>query len=61
MPVLPTALEPRSEAFRANAAAMRALVDDLHEKSAATALGRRPGLAPEARELRQTAHRGHAK
>src|SRR5947207_6529282 len=39
MPVLPTALEPRSEAFRANAAAMRVLVSDLREKSAAIALG----------------------
>jgi len=39
MPVLSTALEPRSETFRANAAAMRALVADLREKSAAIALG----------------------
>src|SRR5947207_15057738 len=39
MPVLPTALEPRSEAFRANAAAMRVLVADLREKSAMIALG----------------------
>ena len=29
MPVLKTALDTRSEAFRANAAAMRAQVDDL--------------------------------
>jgi 3-methylcrotonyl-CoA carboxylase beta subunit len=34
-----TALDTRSEAFRANAAAMRALVDDLREKAAAIALG----------------------
>ena len=39
MPVLPTALEPRSETFRANADAMRALVNDLRDKSAAIALG----------------------
>jgi 3-methylcrotonyl-CoA carboxylase beta subunit len=39
MPVLPTALEPRSEAFRANDAAMRALVADLGEKTAAIAQG----------------------
>jgi 3-methylcrotonyl-CoA carboxylase beta subunit len=39
MPVLPTALEARSEAFRANADAMRALVADLREKTAAIALG----------------------
>src|SRR5439155_15029520 len=39
LPVIPTALEPRSAAFRANAAAMRALVADLREKSAAIALG----------------------
>src|SRR5215210_5634723 len=39
MPVLPTALEPRSETFRANATAMGALVADLRDKSAAIALG----------------------
>jgi 3-methylcrotonyl-CoA carboxylase beta subunit len=39
MPVLSTTLEPRSETFRANAAAMRALVEDLRDKSAAIALG----------------------
>ena len=39
MPVLPTALEPRSETFRANEAAMRALVADLRDQSAAIALG----------------------
>src|SRR5436309_2610721 len=39
MPVLPTALDRRSDNFRANEAAMRALVGDLHEKSAAVALG----------------------
>src|SRR5947209_2752634 len=39
MPVLPTALEPRSEAFRANAAAMQAQVADLRDRSAVIALG----------------------
>src|SRR5437868_13177032 len=39
MPVLPTALKPRSDAFRANAAAMRVLVADLRDKSAMIALG----------------------
>jgi 3-methylcrotonyl-CoA carboxylase beta subunit len=39
MPVIPTALDRRSDAFRANAAAMGALVDDLRKKSAAIALG----------------------
>src|SRR5215204_1416652 len=39
MPVLPTALEPRSPAFRANAEAMQAVVGDLRDKTAAIALG----------------------
>src|SRR5436309_10983964 len=39
MPVLPTALDRRSDNFRANGAAMRALVADLREKSAAIAEG----------------------
>jgi 3-methylcrotonyl-CoA carboxylase beta subunit len=39
MAVLPTALEPRSEAARGNTAAMRALVADLREKTAAIAQG----------------------
>src|SRR5687768_7539342 len=39
MPVLPTALEPRSAAFRANAEAMQAVVADLRQKTAAIALG----------------------
>ena len=39
MPVIPTALDPRSETFRANAAAMRALVQDLREKTGEIALG----------------------
>ena len=39
MPVLQTLLDPRSDAFHANAAAMRALVADLREKSAAIAGG----------------------
>src|SRR6266446_1289201 len=39
MTVLPTSLDRRSEAFRGNMAAMRALVADLREKSATIALG----------------------
>src|SRR5229473_7290153 len=39
MPVIPTALDRRSDAFRANEAAMRALVEDLRDKSAAIAAG----------------------
>ena len=39
MPVIESALNPRSEAFRANAAAMRALVDDLRAKLARVAEG----------------------
>jgi 3-methylcrotonyl-CoA carboxylase beta subunit len=39
MPVIPSSLDRRSEAFRANDEAMRALVADLREKSAAIALG----------------------
>jgi 3-methylcrotonyl-CoA carboxylase beta subunit len=39
MPVLPTALDRRSDAFRANDLAMRALVADLRDKSAAIAEG----------------------
>src|SRR5258708_38142242 len=39
MTVLQTAIDRRSEAFRVNAAAMRASVDDLREKTAAIALG----------------------
>src|SRR3954466_11822437 len=39
MAVLQTALEPRSAAFRANAEAMRAVVADLREKTAAIAMG----------------------
>src|SRR5437588_12342600 len=34
MPIIPTALESRSEAFRANAAAMRAVIEDLRDKTA---------------------------
>src|SRR5579864_4721134 len=37
MPALPTALDRRSEAFRANDAAMRGLVADLRDKTAAIA------------------------
>src|SRR3954453_2307426 len=39
MLVIPSSLDRRSEAFRANDSAMRALVADLREKSAAIALG----------------------
>src|SRR4051795_3950113 len=39
MPVIQSSLDRRSEAFRANDSAMRALVTDLREKSAAIALG----------------------
>jgi len=39
MTVLATSLDPRSEGFRANAAAMRGLVEDLRAKTAAIALG----------------------
>jgi 3-methylcrotonyl-CoA carboxylase beta subunit len=39
MPVLASKLAPRSEAFKANAAAMRALVDDLHARLAQIAQG----------------------
>jgi len=39
MPVLASNLSPRSEDFKANAAAMRALVDDLNARLAQVALG----------------------
>src|SRR5260370_5692123 len=39
MPVIPTALDRRSDAFRANEAAIRALVADLRAKSAAIGEG----------------------
>jgi 3-methylcrotonyl-CoA carboxylase beta subunit len=39
MTALTTSLDPRSEGFRANAAAMRALVDDLRAKTETIALG----------------------
>jgi len=39
MTALATSLDPRSEGFRANAAAMRGLVEDLRAKTAAIALG----------------------
>src|SRR5580704_12298235 len=39
MPTLTTALDPRSESFRANAAAMRALVDDLKVRTEEISLG----------------------
>ena len=39
MPVLPSKLNPRAEEFKANAAAMRALVDDLNAKLARVAEG----------------------
>src|ERR671929_443315 len=39
MPAIPSSLDRRAEAFRANDSAMRALVADLRDKSAAIALG----------------------
>ena len=39
MPVIPTALDRRSETFAVNDAAMRALVADLRAKAAEIALG----------------------
>src|SRR5881409_3613143 len=39
MPLIPTVLDPRSAPFRASERAMRALVEDLRQKSAAIALG----------------------
>src|SRR6266568_2697838 len=39
MPVIPTTLDRRSDAFRTNAKAMRALVQDLRDKSAAIGEG----------------------
>ncbi|HXO00976.1 MAG TPA: methylcrotonoyl-CoA carboxylase, partial [Stellaceae bacterium] len=39
MTTLTTSLEPRSEAFRANAAAMRGVVEDLRAKTETIALG----------------------
>jgi 3-methylcrotonyl-CoA carboxylase beta subunit len=39
MPVIPTALDPHSDDFRANAAAMRAVVQDLREKTVKIAMG----------------------
>ncbi len=49
MAVLQSKLEPRSEAFRSNAAAMRALVDDLNAKLALLADG--GGAAAQAKHL----------
>ena len=49
MPALASKLSPRSEDFKANAAAMRALVDDLHAKLAKIGLG--GGEAPRAKHL----------
>src|SRR5437016_1008448 len=53
MPVLPTALDRRSDAFRANAEAMRALVRDLRDKSAAIGEG--------GDEASRTRHQGRGK
>src|ERR1051325_2511070 len=39
MPVIPTSLDRRSDAFRVNDTAMRALFADLRDKSATIALG----------------------
>ena len=49
MPTLATKLNARSEEFRANAAAMRALVEDLNAKLAQIALG--GGEGPRAKHL----------
>ncbi len=49
MPALPTKLNVRSDDFKANAAAMRVLVDDLNAKLALIALG--GGEAPRAKHL----------
>ena len=49
MPTLATKLNPRSEEFKANAAAMRALVDDQNAKLATIAQG--GGEAPRAKHL----------
>jgi 3-methylcrotonyl-CoA carboxylase beta subunit len=49
MPVLASKLSPRSEGFKANAVAMRALVDDLHARLAQIALG--GGEGPRAKHL----------
>ena len=49
MPTLATKLNARSEEFRANAAAMQALVQDLNAKLAQIALG--GGEAPRAKHL----------
>ena len=39
MTTLTTSLEPRSEAFRANAAAMRGVVEELRAQTATISLG----------------------
>ena len=49
MPVLASKLNPRSEEFKANAAAMRALVDDLNARLGQVALG--GGEGPRAKHL----------
>jgi 3-methylcrotonyl-CoA carboxylase beta subunit len=49
MPVLTSKLNPRSESFKANAAAMRLVVDDLNAKLAAIAQG--GGEGPRAKHL----------
>ncbi|HJW10662.1 MAG TPA: carboxyl transferase domain-containing protein [Albitalea sp.] len=49
MPTLASKLNPRTEDFKANAAAMRALVDDLNAKLARVALG--GGEGPRAKHL----------
>jgi len=49
MPVLSSKLSPRTEDFKANAAAMRALVDDLNAKLAQVAMG--GGVAPRVKHV----------
>src|SRR5579864_5176280 len=53
MPVIPTALDPRSDIFRANEAAMRAVVQDLRDKTAEISLG--------GDEASRTRHQGRGK
>src|SRR5712691_9715459 len=53
MPVIPTALDKRSDSFRTNEAAMRGLVQDLREKTEAIALG--------GDEAARTRHQGRGK
>ena len=55
MPIIESKLNPRSDDFRANAAALEALVADLRAKVAQARAGRRPGGARQTHGPRQTA------